>query len=128
MIGPPILDLSYNLYSSSSQKELNNFKELLNHYYSSLSSTLKSLGSDPVKLFPVSELIRQWKLYSSFGLILGLVTILLSVSEKADTTDLLGLGNDNFSQMVERTNEKNNDKVSSRTIDVLAHWIKIQEE
>lgn len=128
MIGPPIWDLSYNLYSSSSQKELNNFKELLNHYYSSLSGTLKSLESDPVKLFPVSELIRQWKLYSSFGLILGLVTILLSVSEKADTTDLLGLGNDNFSQMVERTNEKNNEKVSSRTIDVLAHWIKIQEE
>lgn len=128
MIGPPIWDLSYNLYSASSQNELNNFKDLLNHYYSSLSDTLKALGSDPVKLFPASELIRQWKLYSSFGVILGLVTILLGVSDKVDTTDLHGLGTDNFSQMVEKTNEKNNEKVSKRTIDVLTHWMKIQEE
>ncbi|XP_018563003.1 uncharacterized protein LOC108904810 [Anoplophora glabripennis] len=65
----PALDISYLIYATCSEEELKHFDELLETYYSSFSTFLTELGSDPEKLFPYSTLQKHWKKYSLFGVL-----------------------------------------------------------
>ncbi|ENN79971.1 hypothetical protein YQE_03594, partial [Dendroctonus ponderosae] len=91
-LSSPVMALSYHIYATASEKELAQLKELLQIYYSSLSSMLKKLGCDPEKLFPYEELIRQWKKYSSFGFAMSSFVLQIVLLEKEDTIDIEAMG------------------------------------
>ncbi|XP_060517214.1 uncharacterized protein LOC132696418 [Cylas formicarius] len=86
-LSSPVFDLSYYLYTACSEEQLGNFEDLLHIYHSSLSESLKQLGTDPEKMFPYSTLRRHWSEYSVFGLML-LGTLIFSLTvDKEDTFD-----------------------------------------
>ena len=87
-VGSPVCDLSYCLYSGASKKVLDNLSVFLKVYYGSFSSFVKSMGSDPEKLFPFSALMDHWKKYSRFGLIVSLTVIKEKLTPSEDVIDL----------------------------------------
>ncbi|XP_066154259.1 uncharacterized protein [Euwallacea fornicatus] len=122
-IGSPVLDLSYHFYSTASGSEHQYFDTLLRIYHNSLSSTIKQLGSDPDKLFPYEELIRQWKEYSLFGCLLAMLILTVALSEKEDTFDIESMTDENINNMFEQLKKKNFTRLSSRMINVVKHFL-----
>ncbi|KAF2901788.1 hypothetical protein ILUMI_04404 [Ignelater luminosus] len=87
-LGPPVLDLSYFLYSCGSKEVLNNYQRYLDMYHDSLSAHLRQLGSNPDKLYPYLVFREQWKTSSKFGLILSLLLIHIMLSEQNEVADI----------------------------------------
>lgn len=87
-LGPPILDISYFLYSCSSKKVIDNYEHYLDKYHDSLSEHLRRLGSNPDELYPYSVFREQWKKFSKFGLILAMLLIHIMLSEQDEVADL----------------------------------------
>ncbi|KAJ3659965.1 hypothetical protein Zmor_011626 [Zophobas morio] len=86
--GSPVCDLSYCLYSGASKKIFDNLNDYLKIYYNSFSSFVKSLGSDPEKLFPFEALEDQWKKYAKFGMMVSLSIIRMKLINTEDVVDL----------------------------------------
>lgn len=103
----PVLDLSYHLYSTASEKELTHFKELLNIYYSSLSETLKTFNCDPEVVFPYRELVSQWKKYSAFGVMMTIFVLQFLLADKEDIVDFREVGGESFSASLLKLAKKN---------------------
>ncbi|KAF2901787.1 hypothetical protein ILUMI_04403 [Ignelater luminosus] len=87
-LGPPVLDLSYFLYSCGSKEVLNNYQRYLDLYHDSLSVHLRQLGSNPDKLYPYSVFREQWKRSSRFGLTLSVILIHIMLSEQNEVADI----------------------------------------
>ena len=86
--GSPVCDLSYCLYSGASKKIFDNLNDYLKIYYNSFSSFVKSLGSDPEKLFPFEALEDQWKKYAKFDMMVSLSIIRMKLINTEDVVDL----------------------------------------
>lgn len=78
--GSPAIDILYNLFSST-DKELRSkeYDSLIQLYYSSLSKTVKLLGSNPDELFTFADLMDELKHYGVYALLM--VPMLLQVSQ-----------------------------------------------
>ncbi|KAJ8925786.1 hypothetical protein NQ315_009636 [Exocentrus adspersus] len=84
----PVVDLSYFLYSTSSEEQLEHFDELLEVYYESFSKCIEELGCDPEQLFPMSTLKSHWKKYSLYGLFMVVLCLHVMMSDKEETADI----------------------------------------
>lgn len=65
----PVLDVSFFVYACTT-RELRDkhYDELIDYYYDVLSQEIRSLGSDPDKIYPKSLFMEEIKKYSYFGL------------------------------------------------------------
>lgn len=72
----PAIDLLHLIFTST-DKELRDrhYASLLESYYSSLSSIVKKLGSDPKKILTVDDFHNQMKKYGNFGLVMAPIVI-----------------------------------------------------
>ncbi|XP_037052130.1 uncharacterized protein LOC119085750 [Bradysia coprophila] len=85
----PVLDISYFMFSSTDRKlREQHFDKLIKIYHSSLSNTIRKLGSDPDKLFSFSDLQGELKRYGRFGLILAPILLQIITSNPGDIPDM----------------------------------------
>lgn len=87
-VASPAMDLSYFIFCCCSSKELDNLEDLLKIYHNSLSHHIELLGSDADKIFPFTELQKEWKKYGKFGLITFPNVIRLAYFDKEEFSDL----------------------------------------
>lgn len=85
----PVLDLSFLFFACSDKQLLDDhYDEMLKTYHSILSSSIKSLGSDPEKLYPWSVFEEEVKEQSIHGLNFALESVPFSVMEESEAFDL----------------------------------------
>lgn len=94
---PPVLDLLYNIFSSTDQKfRAQHYDKLLKTYYATLSNTIEKLGSDPKKLYTFENLQAQLRKYGEFALLCGPMVIQIKVANSSDVGNL-----DEYAELVE---------------------------
>lgn len=99
--GPPALDLLYNIFpSTDKQFRKDHFETLLKTYYSSLSETIKKLGSDPNKLYTYENLESQMRKFGDFALLCAPMIVQLRVAGEKDVGNL-----DDYAELVEKGDE-----------------------
>lgn len=87
--GPVSEDLLLNIFNSTdSQIRKNHYKHLLKTYYSSLSETVKKLGSDPNKLFTYDDLQSQFKIFGQISLMRSAPLTLNTLASAKDVEDM----------------------------------------
>ncbi|RZC41079.1 uncharacterized protein BDFB_009194, partial [Asbolus verrucosus] len=84
----PITDLSYFLFACISQEDLENLNEILRNYYKSFSHHLKRLGSDPDRLYSFDQLLKDWKTYCKYGIMMASVILKIALTEKDEIVDI----------------------------------------
>lgn len=95
---PPVIDVLYNVFSSTDKpfRDLN-YEKLLNTYYSSMSQTIRKLGSDPNKLYTFENFQEQLRKYSDYALLLAPMIITIRLAKAKDVANL-----DDFAECLER--------------------------
>lgn len=95
---PPVIDVLYNVFSSTDKpfRDLN-YEKLLNTYYSSLSQTIRKLGSDPNKVYTFENFQEQLRKYSDYALLLAPMIITIRLAKAKDVANL-----DDFAECLER--------------------------
>lgn len=85
----PICDLSFLIYSST-QKPFREqyYDNALKVYHSELSSAIKSLGSDPEKIYPWDLFLKEVKDYFIFGLTFALEAVPFCLLDPSQSFDL----------------------------------------
>ncbi|KAL3277103.1 hypothetical protein HHI36_012461 [Cryptolaemus montrouzieri] len=122
-VDSPVRDLSYNIYTTCDKTCLDQLDLLLQGYYSSLSRSLRNLGSDPEQVFTYEQLKRHWKQYSKFGLLLSSCIIKLELTENSDAPDL-----QNSAEEGKEVNDyydaelQNEEEYDRRILDVFTHY------
>lgn len=97
----PVLDLLYNIFSGTDKKFRDqHFDTCLNTYYTSLSTTIRTLGSDPDKLYTFDNFQMEMKEFGEFALLTGPMIIQIRVANAKDVRDL-----DDYSDRVENGEE-----------------------
>ncbi|RZB73450.1 EcKinase, DUF1679, and/or APH domain containing protein [Asbolus verrucosus] len=86
-LGSPVLDLSYFFYCCCWNDVDENLEEWLQIYYDSLTNQLKELGSDPEEVFSFNTLMRHWRRFSRYGVIIGSFILRFSLCEEDDAPD-----------------------------------------
>ncbi|XP_068624060.1 uncharacterized protein [Battus philenor] len=90
----PVLDLSYFVYNSTGQElRQQYYNDLLKYYYEVLSTQIKGMGSDPVRIYPWDVFMDEVKRYSCFGLGSSFEMTPLIVLDPEDAIDLEIEGN-----------------------------------
>ncbi|XP_043288986.1 uncharacterized protein [Venturia canescens] len=85
----PVLDLSFLIYACSDKQLLDNhYDKILETYHSILSNSIKSLGSDPQKLYPWTVFMNEVKEQSMHGLNFALESVPFSVMDESKAFDL----------------------------------------
>nr|XP_022920834.1 uncharacterized protein LOC111429216 [Onthophagus taurus]XP_022920835.1 uncharacterized protein LOC111429216 [Onthophagus taurus] len=84
----PILDVSYFFYNVATEEIIKNFDKYFNFYYNTLADSLKSLGSDPRKIYPKVVYLSHWKKYAKFGLTMAFGGFLM-LAKKDNVPNLL---------------------------------------
>lgn len=92
----PALDILYQVFSST-RKELRDqsYTDLLRIYYTSLSETVRKLGSDPEKLFRYTDLMDELKTHGKFALVMGVFLVAFVMAKPDEVQDM-----DDYSQRV----------------------------
>lgn len=97
---PPVLDLLYNIFTSTDKQfRAKHYETLLNTYYASLCDIVEKLGSDPKKLYTFENLQAQMRKFGEFALLCGPMVIQIKV---ANAKDILNL--DDYAEQVEKGN------------------------
>lgn len=93
----PALDLLYNIFSSTDKefRDKHYFK-LLDAYYSSLSETIRKLGSDPNKLYSYENFRMQLRKFGEYALLMATMIISIRVAKANDVLNL-----DEFAELSE---------------------------
>lgn len=86
----PVLDVLYHIVSST-RKSLRDrsYGDLLNIYYNSLSDTIRKLGSDPEKLFSLTDFQSELKACGKFALLMGMLTLPFVFAHEGEVSDLV---------------------------------------
>ncbi|RZB38642.1 EcKinase, DUF1679, and/or APH domain containing protein, partial [Asbolus verrucosus] len=84
----PIADLSYFLFTCISQEDLENLNDILKNYYKSFSHHLERLGSDPDRLYSFDQLLKDWKNYSKYGVMMASLVLKVSLTDKDEVIDI----------------------------------------
>ncbi|XP_015516969.1 uncharacterized protein LOC107222213 [Neodiprion lecontei] len=91
----PAIDISYVLFCSCNQELRNrHFDELIKIYHESLSAYLYELGSEPQKLFPYEELLRQMRKFSTSTGITAMMVLPAFTSQGDDVKAFEALNSD----------------------------------
>lgn len=71
----PVFDL-FDILLATSDKQLRNqsYESVIQHYYESLSVSIKRLGSDPAALFKFEDLEKQLKKFGKYGFFIALIS------------------------------------------------------
>lgn len=87
--GSPAFDILFHTFSST-RKELRDqsYTDLLRIYHSTLSETVRKLGSDPQKLFSFSDLMDELKAHGRFGLLMGVLLMAFVVTKPDEMRDM----------------------------------------
>lgn len=94
-------------------------EKYLQIYYTSLSDTLKQLGSDPEKVFPFSVLQKHWTKFRRFGLAMSLFIFRFILSQENETPSLT-----RDAYVEDFVNDIANQKQANRRVtDVLKHFV-----
>ncbi|XP_055312342.1 uncharacterized protein LOC129574385 [Sitodiplosis mosellana] len=98
---PPVIDVLYNIFSSTDKpfRDLH-YEKLLKTYYSSLSQTIRKLGSDPNKLYTYENFQEQMRKYSDYALLLAPMIITIRLAKAKDVANL-----DDYAECLERGEE-----------------------
>lgn len=76
----PVVDLLYNLFSSTDKQfREQHYEDLLNTYYSSLSNGIQKLGSDPNKLFSFEQFQAQLRRFGETALLFAPMLMLVKL-------------------------------------------------
>lgn len=95
---PPVLDLLYNIFSATDKKfRIDHYDTLLKTYYSTLSDSIRKLGSDPNKLYPYASFEQQLRKMGEFALLTGPLIIQIAIASPKDVGNL-----DEYAEMVEK--------------------------
>lgn len=98
---PPVLDLHYNIFSiTDKQFRANHYNTLLETYYTSLSTTIRKLGSDPNKLYTFENFQSQLRKFAEYALLCGPVLLQFKVASAKDIKDL-----DDYCELIEKGEE-----------------------
>ncbi|XP_031616814.1 uncharacterized protein LOC116336810 [Contarinia nasturtii] len=82
---PPVIDLLYNIFSGTDRElRTQHYETLLKTYHTSLSETIKKLGSDPDKLYSYDNLTMQMKKYGEYALLYGPWIVALRLAKGKD--------------------------------------------
>lgn len=85
----PVLDICFYVFSTTEQGlRQRHYEELLDIYYQSLEVTVRKLGSDPERLFPLEEFRKQLKTLSRYGVIMAPVLLQIITANPIDIPDL----------------------------------------
>lgn len=120
MLQNPAFDLSYFIYACGSKEIFHKLDDLLKFYHDEFSNFLKQLGSQPEKIYTYKQLLEDWKIFSSFGIILSPTVYKITSSEET-SEELFEKGgdlNDNFV-----SEPKNNKIFKHRTQILIEHVI-----
>lgn len=86
---PPVLDFFYHVFTSTDKQFRDkHYGKLLETYYSSLSETIRKLGSDPSKLYTFENFQSQLRKFGRFVLLCGPFIIQLKVAGAKDIGNL----------------------------------------
>lgn len=86
---PPVLDLLYNIFSSTDTSFRDqHYEKLLQTYYSSLSDTIRKLGSDPDKLYTYENFENQLRKFGRCALLCAPLIIGITVAGPNDVSNL----------------------------------------
>ncbi|XP_031631015.1 uncharacterized protein LOC116345637 [Contarinia nasturtii] len=86
---PPVIDLLYNIFTGTDHEfRAQHYETLLKTYHTSLSDTIRKLGSDPDKLYTYDDLIMQMKKFSDYALLLAPLIISIRVAKAKDISNL----------------------------------------
>ncbi|XP_066601530.1 uncharacterized protein [Prorops nasuta] len=85
----PILDISFFLYSCTSQEFRDaHFDEMLKFYHTELCNAIKLLGSNPNEIYPWNLFTQEVKKYFLHGLTFALEAIPFSLLDESEAIDL----------------------------------------
>lgn len=85
----PAIDLLYNLFGITDKEfRARYYDKLIETYYSSLSDTIRRLGSDPDKLFTYADLQSELRQFGDFTLLSAPLLTRARVADADDVCDL----------------------------------------
>lgn len=83
------LDISFFIYSCTTQQlRTDHFADMIQCYYEGVQQILRQFHLDASKVFPLSELQNELKLFGKFGVGVAMEAVPLSIMPEADTTDM----------------------------------------
>lgn len=87
--GLPILDLLFFLFTST-HKPLRDghYSKLIDLYYEQLAESIRSVGSDPMKLYPIDDYHRHLKKFGKYGLLMAPILLPVITADKSDVNDV----------------------------------------
>ncbi|KAI4467391.1 hypothetical protein MML48_2g00009471 [Holotrichia oblita] len=90
--GSPTFDLSYFFYTTApvSKKTLKRVDDFLEIYHEELSKQIKQLGSNPDKLYPLSDLKKEWHRYAKFGFCMAFMILKAMLGKKEEMPNFDG--------------------------------------
>lgn len=127
MLASPVYDLSYHLYSTGSELEFQQYPKLIRAYYESLSTCLKQLGCDPAVEFSLNELNEHWKLYSLYGMLIGMVALTFALSDQDNAINFETADEQKIKEMYEDVKKKNYARMASRILPAIRHYFHVLE-
>lgn len=104
-LASPAIDISYYLSTSTNPDIHQRYNELLHMYYNSLATFLSRLGSDPQKLFTLSDLEDQLRQFGKYGLIFSSMLVGVMVSASGDILDMDSINEDSKADGLVKLND-----------------------
>ena len=127
----PTLDLFYNIFSST-DKALRDphYDDLLKLYHSTLSGTIKKMGSDPEKLFSWTDFMSQLKKFGKFAFTVSAIIneIRLAGSDKVSNLDEFSKSENNDDEsagLVSKLSDDAERKFSELMTDAVRHLVEL---
>lgn len=125
---PPVFDVLYHIFSSTDKNfRKQHYDDLLMAYYSSLSQTIRKLGSDPEKLYSFSDFQKQLRKFSEFALMTCPFLILFKVAETEDISNLdeyaERMENDGQTNLINSFNKRTQSKYSRLINDLVSDFV-----
>lgn len=85
----PVLDIYYYIATATDKPFRDeHFRNLLNIYHSTLSASIRKLGSDPEKLYSFNRFENDLKKYARFALIIGSVLAQFCIADQNQINDI----------------------------------------
>ncbi|XP_063932892.1 uncharacterized protein LOC135144750 isoform X2 [Zophobas morio] len=83
-----ICDLSYFLFCCISENDIHNMEDVLNVYYKHFSEHLAEFGIDSNVLYPLNQLMDDWKKYCKYGIMFASMLLRITAIGKEDVVDV----------------------------------------
>ena len=85
----PVMDISYFLFCCISKDDLEELDDILVTYHKAFINQLKQLGvKDPHVVYPLRQLLNDWKSYSKFGILSANLVLKILSAEKDEVMDI----------------------------------------